>query len=1002
MEFVSLEVESFGCVSRTSIAFKPGLNVLYGSNEVGKSSIARAIRFALLLPASSNAAEDWIPWTGGGDPTVSLTFRNSPTEYYRVRKVFGTTTASLEKSSDGVGWSSLARARDVEGRLRSLLQWGIPEPGGPKAPKGLPESFLASALLADQDAVTGIFEQDLDADGADSGRARIRAALSAIAQDPIFKSALDAAQARVDDAFNPSGGRKRGAKDPFRRMADEVAVRQSERDAATLEADASRALALRVGELQREVARGEGDLQEANERRAALELHKTRSDALAAAMIARKGGQALADAVTEATTKVGVAEETLRKFEPRLPALKKAEEDARKTFEATTARASAAKEKRRGELAHEEASILRDRDALRTRSARLETALELLKANDLRDQIGRASDHVRRLDGEVLNLESVEPWLQLRVARTALVAAQQREQEGVELIAKAKDLRERALKEWPTTDSPSLPDAKRITELRRIRGKLDVAAGKLAVGLSIEVTGTRAASIVVDGEDAGSKTPPFALDAKTTARVRLDDGTEIMVRGGRGEDRAIADVLAKDWREATADLFAMTRVSDLDGLEEACRADHDRKVRAESLEREAQLVDTRRLALAKPGEDPQLLVARIAEFERRLRSADLATVESLATAHGSGAHAALVKKSSERDSKREAVATMRAQEASLRDRASAQVEGPEIADTATEKAALEAVGRELDARTAKLVADRSVLDAPRGKRDALEEAADVAKKAHDDAITQVATATSERDVWRARLQERVGAAKGLDLEALTKAETEARAALGGDDRAVDDTSIEKARIAEDGGRKQLEAAVGELRKAEGALLASGGAAADELVHDHELALKRAHEKQAALEDEYEAWRLLADTLKEAERNQATHLGNVLAPDLAARFKSLAGVRYDGVGLGPHLSLDGIESGGARRDLERLSIGTREQLSTLFRLCLAEKLGSALLLDDQLVQSDPDRLRWFRRALRETAKTGVQIVVLTCRPDDYLEPAELPPPHVVNLGLTSSR
>lgn len=33
-----------------------------------------------------------------------------------------------------------------------------------------------------------------------------------------------------------------------------------------------------------------------------------------------------------------------------------------------------------------------------------------------------------------------------------------------------------------------------------------------------------------------------------------------------------------------------------------------------------------------------------------------------------------------------------------------------------------------------------------------------------------------------------------------------------------------------------------------------------------------------------------------------------------------------------------------------------------------------------------------------ADRGVEIVVLTCRLDDYLEPAEVPPPHVVDLGV----
>ena len=262
MELVSLEIERFGCVARTRIAFKPGLNVLHGANEVGKSSIARAIRFAFLLPSSSNAVDPWIPWSGGGEPTVTLVFRNGPTEYYRVKKVFGTNTASLERSSDGAGWANLARAREVEARLRALLQWGIPEPGGAKAPKGLPESFLASALLADQDEVASVFEQDLDSDGVDSGRVRVRTALQAMAQDPLFKAVLDAAQARVDEAFTPSGQRKRGAGDPFKKMADDVAARQRERDEAEQAANSGRLLAQRVADFQRDAAAAENDLQE--------------------------------------------------------------------------------------------------------------------------------------------------------------------------------------------------------------------------------------------------------------------------------------------------------------------------------------------------------------------------------------------------------------------------------------------------------------------------------------------------------------------------------------------------------------------------------------------------------------------------------------------------------------------------------------------------------------------------------------------------------------------
>jgi hypothetical protein len=57
-----------------------------------------------------------------------------------------------------------------------------------------------------------------------------------------------------------------------------------------------------------------------------------------------------------------------------------------------------------------------------------------------------------------------------------------------------------------------------------------------------------------------------------------------------------------------------------------------------------------------------------------------------------------------------------------------------------------------------------------------------------------------------------------------------------------------------------------------------------------------------------------------------------------------------------------------RSPDRISIGTREQLSTLYRLCLVEYLQTAIVLDDQLVQSDETRMEWFRGLLTEKARS----------------------------------
>jgi len=96
-----------------------------------------------------------------------------------------------------------------------------------------------------------------------------------------------------------------------------------------------------------------------------------------------------------------------------------------------------------------------------------------------------------------------------------------------------------------------------------------------------------------------------------------------------------------------------------------------------------------------------------------------------------------------------------------------------------------------------------------------------------------------------------------------------------------------------------------------------------------------------------------------------------------------------VQLSAQLATEGIMISGAVRSTEQISVGTREQLSTLYRLSLAEYLGSTIVLDDQLVQSDGDRMEWFRKLLEEKAN-NYQILVFTCRPEDYLDKKAMVP------------
>jgi DNA repair exonuclease SbcCD ATPase subunit len=181
----------------------------------------------------------------------------------------------------------------------------------------------------------------------------------------------------------------------------------------------------------------------------------------------------------------------------------------------------------------------------------------------------------------------------------------------------------------------------------------------------------------------------------------------------------------------------------------------------------------------------------------------------------------------------------------------------------------------------------------------------------------------------------------------------------------------------------------EILKAHGALEQVGGAVARERLRDATEAFDLATRQEREIEAEYEAWKLLLDQMKEADAAQAGNLGQALGPAIARRFQELTRQRYETVQLTAQLATEGIVVSGAVRPTEQISVGTREQLSTLYRLSLAEYLGSTIVLDDQLVQSDDNRMDWFRALLTEKAR-NFQILVFTCRPGDYLAKGALVP------------
>ncbi len=102
---------------------------------------------------------------------------------------------------------------------------------------------------------------------------------------------------------------------------------------------------------------------------------------------------------------------------------------------------------------------------------------------------------------------------------------------------------------------------------------------------------------------------------------------------------------------------------------------------------------------------------------------------------------------------------------------------------------------------------------------------------------------------------------------------------------------------------------------------------------------------------------------------------------------------------PDLGVDKLVRAGAEEAFDRLSGGTREQLSVIVRLALAQVLAKdglpmPLILDDTMGWTDDSRFSQMVRILRSASKT-LQLIILTCHPARF---ARLEPERTIDLEV----
>jgi AAA domain-containing protein len=1046
-----LRVVDFAAIRDSDIEFGPGLNVLYGPNDLGKSTLADAIRLALLLPHASTHIEEYVPWTGGGDPVVEITFETEPQRIWRVRKEFRKGgTALLQESKNGVDFDDVERARKVDGKLRDLLRWGIPEPGGAGGSKGLPTSFLATVLLSTQSDVTSVLNDSLQGDASGTGRERIAAALQAVAQDPLFVALLRATQARRDEAYTDRGAKKTAKGSVFKAAADRLNELRDEKETLQKLVEDSEGVERQLRDLTAKRGQRAEAVATATERLTTLERLAARAADLSAA--AQQLGLARAEVLRIQTidsdvvaAELGVkdlalsmeaADQTLNVAQAQQAAadaaFESAEEAARATGSDPTVTDTVGRQRlelRRvaADQASKEAQQEIDRataaqklvDAVAT-ADREHRALQT-EANNARVALAEADAKVHSADERLRNVDVLERALDARTADERASVAQA----DVDKYAALQARREVEVTERDALDKRraaiAVPAANALGQMRRLANDLAGARGALNVGLVVTVTPSRPIDIRVtkDGTVADPALTGDALEVDANAEVDIDIGdvATVRVRGGRREAQQAVGSLEARWSREVAPHLAAANVADLDGLSakiaEAQELDTGVKAKdaelhslqtqiaslADAAQKLREALDRRKACGAALGNVPlERLAAELATLgadptgtlrERRQQSS-----RDLALAHATASQAGTTHTLAEertRNSGSALNAAVVARDAAL----AALPEGVDATLSSAQAALAAAIGEEqgvvaeLASLESTIAAENQRLEAAlRDARATAEQARarlDAAREERTKAITDHASQCGQLEVLR-RLR---------DAQDLAAAEnwlrdvTDRHAAVPVPERMVTEVEVTAAQNAKTAAISELEKIEREIQRTHGALEQVGGAVARERLRDAEEAFELAERQEREIEADYEAWLLLLEQMKQADAAQASNLGQALAPAIASRFEALTQRRYESIRLSAQLGTEGVVVAGALRSTERISVGTREQLSTLYRLSLGEYLCTTVVLDDQLVQSDDTRMDWFRALLAEKAHS-FQIVVFTCRAGDYLAASAMVP------------
>lgn len=1027
MKLTRLELRHFRGLESARLEFGPGLNLLLGPNEAGKSTVAEALRAVLLRRAGSSLTQDLHPLEGGGEPSVTLDYADGEGRAFRLRKTFGDKiVAELSASTDGRRYAVRERGPGADTVLREQLGWGLAEPGGKGGPRKLESTFLTRALLAEQTEVEAILTHGLE-EGASSQQHLLEQALEAAAEDPRFKQALAAAVRDKEQFYSQTGRKRVGASSPWKRTS--TALSEAEEELRQLQEKQSRVEGLESQlDARLEDARGAAEeVQSTRERVEALEVEaqryaerELRREEVEAARAGLEQALDVARQVETLEARRVQAEQALAEVVESESAARQAESEAEAAqAQCRSERDAALRSGDGAQLQLQRAELDKQQSTLEGRRSTLEHRKEKVRAveaqkarfteleaerrtaeqtaRDAQQGLEAASAEVDRWEAELVAARSAEAAARLERAELRARRAEQAAAKAREAAETSEGLRvevaelEARISPLASLGPSTLDD---VSELERTLERCRAAA---SAGLAVRVERRSAVPLGVAGDGASQRCLPAEVasevfEAERTLQLDIGDVASLQIEVGSESVRAALGAAERAWRERGLPVLQRYEVATLEALRASLRRVEEDRRRKSELQRQIEDQDERASQLV--GLEEELHEALRERDEAAAESDRLGVPELEAPRPLSEVEEGLSRARADK----EAEAHRASSAASRLEGLQARVEeARQLLEDHRESLGAEGGGEELEAELAGVEAALRALEVQRSELETqLAQRVEAANRA-------LAGAERGLDTARRQLEDARGAAEARRSEIATVQGRleQARAQLERADRPGLERRLAKARATLDAlpeskfspsdleaARSSLEQAAQRAREADKALDTLHGALAEtegEVIKGRvEDARSRVEDRQRSLrqlEIEASASLLLVEVLEEAEKAVAGHMGVSLGKLVSDRFSDLTGDRYARVELDKSLVTGKLRFGEAELGPESLSVGTRHQLATLLRVILAEQIGHPVVLDDQLVHSDDQRMAWLQAQLLRSAER-TQIIVLSCRSPAY--------------------